>query len=326
MSDLALHAVALSRTFTVRGGPDRTALDHLDLDLVPGQVHGLLGPNGAGKTTLCRIASTVLLPSSGSLEVLGHDVVRQAEQVRRSVGIVFGGDRGLYGRLSAAENLQFWCAMYGVPRRETPRTVADLLDRLGLGGRSDDLVETFSRGMKQRLHLARGLVADPPILVLDEPTVGMDPVSAHDFRQLMGELRGEGRTVLLTTHDMAEAQALCDTVTFIDGGRIIGSGTPATVRRMLAGVGQVRIEEITAAEVEKLRPRLGHGVTVVHDPRSRRADLTVEGDRALVGEVVAEVIRLGHTSVSTAPPSLEDVYLNLLRQRSDGTRRGMDVS
>ncbi|MDO5635530.1 MAG: ABC transporter ATP-binding protein, partial [Micrococcus sp.] len=152
MTDPALHAEHLTRTFRVRGGPERTALDRVDLDLSPGGVHGLLGPNGAGKTTLCRIASTVLTPTSGMLTVHGYDVSRHPEQVRRLIGIVFGGDRGLYGRLTARENLEFWCAMNGVPRRQTRDRVDTLLDRLGLAGRSADLVETFSRGMKQRLH------------------------------------------------------------------------------------------------------------------------------------------------------------------------------
>ncbi len=327
MSDLALDAARLARVFTVRRGPDRTALDDVDLQLPAGQVHGLLGPNGAGKTTLCRIACTVLLPTRGMLRVHGYDVVRQAEQVRRSVGIVFGGDRGLYGRLTAAENLQFWCTMNGVPRRRTAARVTALLERLGLAERGDDLVETFSRGMKQRLHLARGLVADPPVLLLDEPTVGMDPVSAHEFRQLMSELRGEGRTVLLTTHDMAEAQALCDTVTFLDAGRVVGSGTPATIRAMLTKGGvRVRVHDLSADDTTALTGELPAGVSVEHDPDARHTDLTVLAGPEEAQRVVAAVMARGHTAVSTGAPSLEDVYLRLLGRRADGDRRGMDVS
>lgn len=325
MANTAIEAHHLTRSFRVRRGPDRTALDAVTLDLPAGGVHGLLGPNGAGKTTLCRIACTVLLPTSGSLRVHGHDVVRDRDEVRRLVGIVFGGDRGLYGRLTAAENLRFWCAMNGVPWRHTGTRVADLLARLGLEQRADDLVETFSRGMKQRLHLARGLVSDPPVLLLDEPTVGMDPVSAHDFRRLMTELRGEGRTILLTTHDMAEAQALCDTVTFIDGGRIVGSGTPGTVRAMLSEGGLlVRVEEVDTGAFATVRAALAPEVTATHDPRSRRAELTVPTD-VEVQQVVATLVRLGHTAITTGPPSLEDAYLRLLGQGAGGTARGMSV-
>lgn len=322
MTDLALHADALTRTFGVRRGPDRTALDSLDLELAAGRVHGLLGPNGAGKTTLCRIASTVLTPTSGRLTVHGHDVVQDPEQVRRVIGIVFGGDRGLYGRLSARENLEFWCAMNGVARRETAARVDLLLERLGLASRATELVETFSRGMKQRLHLARGLVADPPLLLLDEPTVGMDPVSAHEFRALIGELRKEGRTVLLTTHDMAEAQALCDTVTFIDAGRIVGSGTPDTIRALrIDGGVRVRVHDLSQDDHDALTLALPE-VSATHDGPARHTDLVVTSER--LSTVVETLLRGGHSSLTTGAPSLEDVYLGLLGQR-DGTDRGMGV-
>ena len=217
----ALRTAGLTRCFTSRGGQPRTALDSVSLSLPAGGVHALLGPNGAGKTTLCRIASTVLLPSSGRAAVLGRDVVKEAAAVRRLITIVFGGDRGLYDRLSAQENLWFWCSMYGLPRRAGRQRAQQLLEQLGLAERAGELVETFSRGMKQRLHLARGLVAEPQLLILDEPTVGMDPVSAREFRTLVTDLRSQGRTVLLTTHDLQEAEALADTVTVIDRGRVL---------------------------------------------------------------------------------------------------------
>ncbi|WP_120005007.1 ABC transporter ATP-binding protein [Nesterenkonia muleiensis] len=217
----ALHANSLTRAFATRGSGTRVALDSVNLTLPEGRVHALLGPNGAGKTTLCRIASTVLLPTSGTAHILGHDVVTEARAVRRLIGIVFGGDRGLYDRLTAQENLQFWCSMHGLKRRETKVRTSELLERLGLAPRRADRVETFSRGMKQRLHLARGLVSDPELLILDEPTVGMDPISAREFRHLITGLRDEGRTVLLTTHDLAEAEALAETVTMIDQGTIL---------------------------------------------------------------------------------------------------------
>ncbi|SJM53352.1 ABC transporter, ATP-binding protein [Actinomycetales bacterium JB111] len=309
--------------FRTRGTSHRLALDAIDLDLPRGQVHGLLGPNGAGKTTLCRIACTVLTPSGGTVEVLGHDVVSDADEVRRRVGIVFGGDRGLYGRLSARENLQFWCAMHGVPRRATAARIDELLERLGLASRATDLVETFSRGMKQRLHLARGLVADPPLLLLDEPTIGMDPVSALEFRTLVAELRAEGRTVLLTTHDMAEAQALCDTVTFIDDGRIVGSGTPGSLRALQAEGGvRVRIHGLGTEAHSTLVSHLPDDIVGEHDPATGCTDLVV--DTRAAPAVVAEALRLGHVEVTTGPPTLQDVYLRLLGHR-DGTDRGMAV-
>lgn len=301
------------------------ALAGLNMQLAAGKTHGLLGPNGAGKTTLCRIASTVLLPTSGEMRVLGHDVVKEADVVRRSIGIVFGGDRGLYGRLTARENLLFWCAMNGVPRRRAGIRADELLERLGLAARADEHVEGFSRGMKQRVHLARGLVADPPVLFLDEPTVGMDPVSAHEFRNLMAELSAEGKTVLLTTHDMAEAQALCDTVTFIDAGRIVGEGTPATLRAMqVRGGTRVRISDVTQQDAAIIRERTGAS-GFEHDSARRRIDITVSGAASAAQQLVAELIGLGYTTLEVGTPSLEDVYLQLLRDDTRGGR-GMDVT
>lgn len=332
MTDLALDLRGLSRTFTVRGGTDRIALDSIDLSLPTSGVHGLLGPNGAGKTTLCKIASTVLLPTSGAARVLGHDVVAEAGAVRRLIGIVFGGERGLYGRLTAMENLQFWCAMHGLGVREGRRRSTELLQRLGLADRAKDTVERFSRGMKQRLHLARGLVSDPPLLLLDEPTVGMDPVSARDFRDLVTELRGEGRTILLTTHDMAEAEAVCDSVTFIDQGAILGTGSPATVRQMLAGARKVRVHDVDPERLASLaeavttpgRPASAE-VRTSYDARSKNLDITVSGEPETVSAVLAAVLGAGHTSITSAPPSLEEVYLGLLGTDSQGSPRGMTI-
>lgn len=323
MTEFALCAEALSRSFRVRGATDRTALDNVDLELAAGHVHGLLGPNGAGKTTLCRIASTVLTPTSGRLLVQGHDVAREPAKVRKIIGIVFGGDRGLYGRLTARENLDFWCAMSGVRRSQVKGRVEELLERFGLSARAGDLVETFSRGMKQRLHLARGLIADPPVLLLDEPTVGMDPISAHEFRTLVTELRGEGRTVLLTTHDMAEAQSLCDTVTFIDAGKVVGTGTPDTVRALRSKGGvQVRVHDVSQTSHKLLVDSLPKEVTGQHDQNTRSTDLLVA--TADVHAVVSTVMALGHLSITTGAPSLEDVYLSLLG-RKEGSGRGMAI-
>jgi ABC-2 type transport system ATP-binding protein len=326
MSTAALEARDLRRVFPVRGKPHRVALDGLSLTVEAGRVHGLLGPNGAGKTTLCRIVATVLLPTAGTVEVLGHDVVADAGAVRRSIGIVFGGERGLYGRLTAAENLAFWCAMHRIPRRRARARIAELLDRFGLAERADVRVETFSRGMKQRLHLARGLVADPPLLLLDEPTVGMDPVAAHDFRRLIAELRGEGRTVLLTTHDMAEAEAVCDTLTFLDGGHILGSGTPATARSGLAEASRIQVHDLAPDVAAAVTARLAGipGVQLVHG-EDTPGTVTVTAATDSVGGVLTALVDAGHTSLSIGPPSLEQVYLNLLGRDQHGAPRGMSV-
>ena len=227
----AVEVERLTRLYKGRhGSPDVRALDGIDLAIEEGAVHGLLGPNGAGKTTLVKVLSTVLLPTSGTARVLGHDVVRETDRVRRLIGIVFGGDRGLYFGLTGRQNLLYWAALYGVPEQQARRRAAELLERVGLEERANARVETYSRGMKQRLHLARGLVADARVLLLDEPTTGMDPIAGRDFRALVVGLRSEGRTILLTTHDMAEAESVCDRVALIDHGRLLYDGGLAEIR------------------------------------------------------------------------------------------------
>src|SRR5215218_3787594 len=182
MAEPVVEAERLRREFA--GRPRRSepvvALDGLSLSVAAGELHGLLGPNGAGKTTLVKILSTVLLPTSGSARVLGQDVVGGGNRLRRRIGIVFGGERGQYRRVSARRNLLFWAAMYGLDGRQARRRADQLLARVGLAERADEPVERLSRGMTQRLHLARRLVSEPEVVFLDEPTVGLDPAPAPD--------------------------------------------------------------------------------------------------------------------------------------------------
>lgn len=301
-----------------RSRPTRevTALSGVSLRVAPGEVHGLLGPNGAGKTTLCKILTTTLEPTTGSAWVLGRDVTGQSRAVRRSIGLVFGGDRGLYGRLSARENLWFWGAMYGLRRSRLRSRAEVLLERVGLADRADSRVDTFSRGMKQRLHLARGLVGDPRVLILDEPTVGMDPVAALDFRALIGELRREGRTVLLTTHDMAEAEAVCDRVSLIDRGRLIMTESTDAVGRLLSGYERVVADDVPAELARRVEAL--DGVVAVRHEAGR---VEVETERPSATSAVLSVLAgAGVHRVSTARPDLGEVYLHLVG------RRGMAVT
>lgn len=294
-----------------RSSPEIRALDNVSLSIETGEVRGLLGPNGAGKTTLVRILSTILLPSEGEAFVLGHDVVQETAAVRALIGIVFGGDKGLYPKLSARQTLDYWAALYNVPAAEARRRVPALLERVGLTERSDDRVETYSRGMKQRLHLARGLIGDARVLFLDEPTIGMDPIAARDFRALIGELRGEGRTILLTTHDMAEAEAVCDRVALIDRGRLLAVETPESLAQLVSRHERIDFEgSVHTADIVR---ELG-GVAAVDAVPTGGYRVEVE-DSDVIRTVLSHLVDAGVTTVRTSRPSLEEVYVHIIGDR-----------
>ncbi|GAB3863487.1 ABC transporter ATP-binding protein [Dactylosporangium cerinum] len=229
----------LGRTFRSRSGLRRTekvveAVRGISFQVERGELFGLLGPNGAGKTTTIKMLITLLLPTSGRIEVLGHDVVARPREVRRRVGYVFGGDRGLYERLSGLDNLRYFAELYAVPAREQRARIGELLELVGLTGRERERVEGYSRGMRQRLHIARGLLHRPEVLFLDEPSIGIDPVGARELRQTVKALIEQGTTVLLTTHYMFEADELCDRIAVLAGGRIVAEGTPSSSSRRSA--------------------------------------------------------------------------------------------
>jgi len=203
------------------------ALDGVNLSIQSGELFGLLGPNGAGKTTMTRILATVLLPTAGTAHVLGLDVVKNAREIRPHIGIVFGGDRGLYWRLSGRDNLSYFATLYGIPQDKAQKRIQELLEMVGLGERANERVEGYSRGMKQRLHIARGLIHDPEILFLDEPTVGLDPVAAREQRKVITDLKKAGKTIFLTSHYMFEIDALCDRVAILNQGKIIIEDSPS---------------------------------------------------------------------------------------------------
>ena len=240
-------------------------------------------------------------------------MARDTRWVRANIGIVFGGDKGLYQKLTGRQNLEYWAALYDVPASVTRAKVQELLDRTGLSERADHLVQTYSRGMKQRLHLARGLVGDARVLFLDEPTIGMDPMAARDFRQLVRELRAEGRTILLTTHDMAEAEALCDRVALIDHGRLLAVETPAQLAQYVAKFERIDFEGGEAALIERLHRE--QGVAAVHkiaQGAGHRIELAHEGAQR---SVLSLLIETGITSIRTSRPTLEEVYVQLIGDR-----------
>ncbi len=308
----AVVVEGIRRVFTPRKREPVTALDSVSLTIPVGEVHGLLGPNGAGKTTLVKILSTVLLPTEGRALVCGHDVVTETKAVRPLIGIVFGGERGLYTRLSARQNLEYWGALYRLSGPQIKERTAMLLDRVGLTDRADQRVEEFSRGMKQRLHLARGLMGDARVLFLDEPTTGMDPLAAREFRKLVGDLQDEGRTILLTTHDMVEAETVCDRVSLIDRGRILATETPRSLGSLISRFQRIDIEDAPDALLAQLKLVAGVSSVSPQADGSIRIEVNEDGATALV---LRHLVDAGITSVKTSLPSLEEVYVQMIGER-----------
>ncbi len=307
---LAVQTSDLGRVYKSRdNNPDVVALDRVSVEIDEGEIHGLLGPNGAGKTTLVKVLSTVLLPTSGSASVLGRDVVRETSAVRPLIGIVLGGDRGFYWRLTGRQNLEYWAALYKVPGAIAKRRVSELLEQVGLTDRADYLVETYSRGMKQRLHLARGLVADARILFLDEPSTGMDPIASREFQQLVKSLRSDGRTIFLTTHDMAEAEAVCDRVTLIDRGRVLAVETPRSLGTLVAKYERIDFE----GGPDRLPDTLRNLTGVASVDRMADGGFRVElDDESVTNQVLEVIVGMGVTSLRTSRPSLEEVYFRVV--------------
>jgi ABC-2 type transport system ATP-binding protein len=305
----AVETDLLRRVYRERRGRRIVALDGVSLRVEQGEIHGLLGPNGAGKSTLMKILSTVLLPTSGRARVLGHDVVAEHRAVRPLLGVVFGGDRGLYPRLTARQNLRYWAALYHLPTAAGRVRAQELLREFGLVDRADDKVETYSVGMRQRLHLARGLIAEPRVLLLDEPASGLDPLAARQLRDSVRALARQGRTILLATHDLAEAETVCDRVTMVNHGRIVATEAPKTLARWISRYERLRLEGVDPALRERIRDQ--PGVAAVENAPDGSTLVSLDS-REAAGRVLAFVVDAGVTSVRTELPSLEEVYLKLV--------------
>jgi ABC-2 type transport system ATP-binding protein len=260
---------------------------------------------------------TVLLPTAGRARVMGHDVVAEAQAVRRRIGVVLGGDAGLYNRLSGRDNLLLFADLYGVPYREQKRRVPELLDRVGLLGSERKRVETYSRGMKQRLHIARGLLHDPDVVVMDEPTNGIDPVGARELRRLVREQVRDGRTVLLTTHYMFEADELCDRVAVLCHGRKIAEGTPDALKKQTDGQVVLTLDVRGAAplHIDGLRALVGVesvSVSAEEDDGRRTIDLHTGHGNDVTAAVLAHLHDVSVLNVTKREPTLEDAYVSLI--------------
>jgi ABC-2 type transport system ATP-binding protein len=319
----AIEAADLRRTYKTHTGTLRRrskeieAVRGISFAVEPGELFGLLGPNGAGKTTTIKMLITLLIPTAGSARVLGLDVVRQAREVRKRIGYVFGGERGVYERLSGYDNLRYFAELYGVPAREQKKRIEELLELVGLKGREHERAEGYSRGMKQRLHVARGLLHDPDVLFLDEPTIGLDPVGAREVRATIASLTEAGKTVLLTTHYMFEADALCDRIAVISKGLIVAEGTPADLKRRVAQGIVVEVEVFGVADEAVERVRGLSGVASVAVEEREQAQVLVvqtEADVELTQAILGHLNGSDVGRISRREPTLEDAYVALVSE------------
>ncbi|ART77035.1 multidrug ABC transporter ATP-binding protein [Sutcliffiella horikoshii] len=224
-----IEVESLSRIYKMKG-EKKTALNQVNFEVREGEVFGLLGPNGAGKTTTIKILTTLLLPSTGSVKVLGYDVVKESSEIRDKINFVYGGERGVYGRLTAKEYMHYFCTLYKIPNKDQSQQISQLLELVGLTDATNQKIHTYSKGMVQRLHIARCLINDPKIIFLDEPTIGLDPIGARLLRDIVKELAQKGITIILTTHYMQEADELCDRIAFIKNGEISMIGEPTHIK------------------------------------------------------------------------------------------------
>jgi ABC-2 type transport system ATP-binding protein len=319
----AIEAEALRRTYKTHTGTLRRktkeieAVRGVSFAIEPGELFGLLGPNGAGKTTTIKMLITLLLPTAGTARVLGFDVVEHPYEVRKRIGYVFGGERGVYERLSGYDNLRYFAELYGVPPKEQKRRIEELLELVGLRGREHERAEGYSRGMKQRLHVARGLLHDPKVLFLDEPTIGLDPVGAREVRATIASLTEAGKTVLLTTHYMFEADALCDRIAVISQGSIVAEGTPQDLKRGVAEgtVVEVEVYGVPGGTVERVRD-LGGVLAVSVEEREQAQVLVVqtESEAELTHAILGCLNGADVGRVSRREPTLEDAYVALVSE------------
>ena len=288
---------------------ERAALKGVSFDVRPAEIFGLLGPNGSGKTTLFRVLSTLMLPSEGRALIAGFDTATQPNEVRRHIGVVFQS-QSVDLTLSAGENLWHQGHLYGMSGSSLKQRIAEMLTHVGLNDRANDRVKTFSGGMLRRVELAKGLLHGPTVLLLDEPTTGLDPGARRDVWLYLNHIReSEGVTVIVTTHLMEEAER-CDRLAILNEGKLVALGTPAELKSQIGGDVIVLEAKEPESLATRIAQRFGASPTVIENKvrleRANGARFVAEVSEAFPGEI---------ESISVAKPTLEDVFIDLTGHR-----------
>jgi len=303
------------------------ALKGISLEICPGEIFGLLGPNGAGKTTLIKCMTTLLLPTSGTIQINGYDVERNADQVRASIGCMLMGERGLYWKLTGRENLDFFGALYHLPPEVRRQRSQQVIELLSLGDIIDRTVETYSSGQKMKLAFAKSLINQAPLLVLDEPTNTLDVPSARELRIIVRDLNRQGHTVIYTTHQMTEAEELCKRVAIIDRGQVIALGTVDELKASIQQDGVIRaagvIPAAAYAAVKSLE-YIGEAALTTTTPNGQdELRVVTSQPRRLLPELIRALFDNGAIIEDIAPAqvTLEDVFVALTgRTLAEDTR------
>jgi len=296
------------------------ALRGVSFEVHHGEVVGLLGPNGAGKTTTIKILATILLPDSGDAYIEGYHVVKEAHKARKNIGVMLTVEKGFYGKLTGKENLEYFGALMGLKGLDLKRRVKEALEVVGLTDlkAEDRLYEEYSLGMKARLSLARAIMADPPVLLLDEPTLGLDPPSARNIRNLVKDMAKDGKAILYTTHNMFEAEIICDRILLINKGLIVASGTPEELKEKVGGVKAIVVKvggdpskllsTVSEMGLDMRLSEMENGVAVLK--------ASVEKPERYLNDLLHAIDQLGLRvySLNVQEPSLEDVFILLTKE------------
>ncbi|HCS41179.1 MAG TPA: multidrug ABC transporter ATP-binding protein [Anaerolineaceae bacterium] len=323
MDSFAIETNSLNKVFNTKTGlwknksKSTMAVESISFSVERGELFGLLGPNGAGKTTTVKMLTTLLLPTGGSAKILGMDVVKQTAEVRKHIGFAFSGSRGLYNRLTAFQNLKYFAELYSLKDDYANKRIPMLLDLVGLADRADDRVETYSSGMTQRLHLARALLHDPEVLFLDEPTVGIDPVGSRELRKTIKNLLSLGKTILLTTHYMAEAEELCHRIAIVKKGNIVALDTPDALKRRISGESVIEAS-VQSAQVQVLIEKLkvmDKRTVIEHNTATEPEKLSIRTpEPGKVLELLSPFLNQQYIlNLEARSQTLEDVYIAIIQ-------------
>jgi len=315
---------ALSKSFTTKEGPilrkkrkSLVAADGISFSVPKGQIYGLLGPNGAGKTTTIKMLCTLITPTSGDAFINGYSIVEEPQKVRENLGVMLTGERTLYWKLTGRENLEYFAALYHLQHSDTKKRIDYLLQLLGLSDRKDTVVENYSTGMRIRLSFAKALLNEAPVLLFDEPTASLDPQSSRLIRDIIRDLKKDGYAIILTTHNMDEADVLSDRVAIIDHGRIVRYGSPSELKEKVKRNDVIEIEghnlsdqtadalqsfsEISKVAVSAIDSNDNVGLLRIH----------AEKGKEVLPKLLEFLVRkqVSITKVSFIEPTLEDVFI-----------------